>query len=752
MSGTFAIVNLRDGSRRDLAPFLLNNDAFPELENAYLFRGRIERRSCTSLVGLDGRLKGTIGTTDGAGSLVMLAVPGALTIPAGSATFIVNGDILTDPGDVANPVNLLVTAGGAATLNKINWTLAAGGGRANLPVTYIPGLPVMGLCVREQPAINDEQLIAFDTRFSYVFDVGSNDFIFQNTFANNPGNTFVWTGSDSDFFWSTNYQNAFWATNNIPGDHAVQTASPVAEGDGLRWYGFITGVLPNLGWRNFNPNTTATEILKGALIVIPYKDRLLVLNTVEGPPGGTTTRFAQRVRWSQNGTVFYSAFPDGASAQADAWRSDVVGKGGYIDAPTAEVIVSAEFIKDTLIVYFERSTWQLVYTGNETLPFVWQKINTELGCESTFSKVPFDRGVYAVGNYGITTCNSVNVERIDQKIPDEVFQFQNLREGVKRVHGIRDFNAQLVYWTFVLANDRDGNDVTYDLTYPNQVLVYNYLDDSWAEFDDCFTCFGYWQKFSDITWNTINSTWEASSSTWNSGVLQGRFPDVIAGNQRGFVSVFSQQRNLWSNSPSIPISNIDPLTNTITAKDHNFTNDQYVTISGVQGTAGFTNVAYKVTSAALDTFVLDNPTLTGTYTGGGLITHVPNLVIQTKEFNPFYERGDSTRVNYIDILVDRTESGQFEAQFYTDSQTSVPLVLPGDSNTILTSPEPPATYSANQSRIWHRVYSNTFGAFFQNIFTMSDLQMRDTTIANQNIRIHALIYYVAPAGRISYDV
>lgn len=745
MNQTFAIVDLRDGARRDVTPFLLTNDAFPILENAYLFRGRIERRSCTTAVGNDGRLKGTLGVTNGAGVITLPdgAAPGG--IPVGVVTFLINGSILTDPGG-ASPVVLLTTGATTGTLDRATGVLTTNAAAAT--VVYIPGRPVMGLTVLEQAAINDELLMAYDTRFTYLFDQGSNDFIFQNTFANNAANTFVWTGTDSDFFWTTNYRSAYWATNNIAGFHAVETASPVAEGDGIRWYGTITGAAPTTGWRNFNPPITGTTFLNGGLIILPYKDRLVVLNTLEGANLGATTRFAQRARWSQNGTPFYSAFPDGQSAQIDAWRSDIVGKGGFIDAPTAEVIVSAEFIKDTLIVYFEKSTWQLVYTGNETLPFVWQKINTELGCESTFSKVPFDRGVFAVGNYGIITCDSVNVLRIDQKIPDEVFQIQNKNNGVKRIYGIRDYNAQLVYWTYPILSDEDKQATTYDLVFPNQVLVYNYLDGSWAEFDDCFTCFGFWQRFSDITWAQLNRSWESSNFSWNSGVLQARYPDVIAGNQRGFVFVFSQLQNLGQNAPSIPISNINPATRLITAPDHNFMNNDYVLITGVQGTTGINNVIYKVTQATATTFVLDVGNFTGVYTGGGLITHIPNILIQTKEFNPFYQNGDSVRVNYIDVLVDRTTDGQFECDFFTNSVDSIPI----ETSTVLSSPEPNPSYSSNQQRIWHRIYTNTFGSFFQNEFIMNDIQMRDIDITTSNIRIHALIYYVSSAGRISYDV
>src|SRR3989304_2649292 len=55
-SQPFAIVNLREGAERDVEPFLLNNDAFPNLENMYLFRGRIERKSAYMNVGKFGRL------------------------------------------------------------------------------------------------------------------------------------------------------------------------------------------------------------------------------------------------------------------------------------------------------------------------------------------------------------------------------------------------------------------------------------------------------------------------------------------------------------------------------------------------------------------------------------------------------------------------------------------------------------------------------------------------------------------------
>lgn len=767
MSSNYSIVNLRDGIRKDIESFLIENDSFPILENAYLFRGRIERRSCFTAVGTDGRLKWSLGNTGASPFVaVLLDGTGGFQIPEGVASFRIGSAILSDPGG-ASPVALISTDPlYSGTLDRTTGALSiAHPVIAPTSVIYVPGLPVMGLKVREQDALNDELLLAFDTRYSYMFDVGTNDFI-DATFFKTTGTHFIWTGSDSDQFWTSNYRTVLWATNNIAGYHAAEEASPVAERDGIRWF---DGPGAGLGWVNFNPQlTVAPTYLTGGLIILPYKDRLVVLNTLEGANLAGTIRFPQRARWSQNGTPFYSIFPANQSAQVDSWRSDIVGKGGFIDAPTAESIVSAEFIKDTLIVYFERSTWQLVYTNNETLPFIWQKINTELGTESTFSIIPFDRGVFGVGNYGIISCDSVNVIRIDQKIPDEVFQIQNINDGVKRVSGIRDYNAQLAYWSYPIRIDEDGDSVTYDLTFPNQVLVYNYLDGSWSEFDDCFTCFGYWQKFADITWAQLPVSWQSKQAAWNSAVLQGRYPDVIGGNQRGFVLVFSQLQKNGQNVPSIPISNITTASYTISAPDHNFTNNQYVMFTGIQGVTSTNtggspnNVIYKVSQAAVDTFIAVpvNPLLdvwSGTYIGGGVIMHIPNIAIKTKEFNPAFQDGKSMRVNYIEMYLDRTTSGQMTAEFFTDDNTSNPV----ETVTISTAPEPMPTYQTpspstnfglQQNKIWHRVYTNAYGSFVQNLFTLNDTQMRDLSIATSDITIHGLIYYVSASGRISYDL
>ncbi|GAG04082.1 unnamed protein product, partial [marine sediment metagenome] len=216
-------------------------------------------------------------------------------------------------------------------------------------------------------------------------------------------------------------------------------------GDGIRYYNAAI-------WRNFSPplsSATTPDYLFGAKILLAFKGRLLALNTVERPFAGGGAIYRQRCRWSQNGTPFYATSATSATV-AESWHSGVadIGKGGYIDAPTDEAIVTAQFVQSRLIVYFERSTWEILYTGNEILPFLWKKINVELGCEGTFSEIAFDDGVVGVGQRGIHAANSSMVKRIDEKIPDFTEKINNANDGPQRVYGIRNFDKEIVLWTY----------------------------------------------------------------------------------------------------------------------------------------------------------------------------------------------------------------------------------------------------------------------------------------------------------------
>lgn len=651
MSQNLFIGPFQTGLERDKEPFLLTQDAFVDLEDAYVWRGRVVKKSGYTFLG---RLHETpalpelLGATAGPGTFFTNPVanppisPGTLEITVGALQFSDNGN------------GTLSETTGAATVNygivnyesgQVSLYMDPGvGGGVNVNATDYRTLtrdPVMGLGLYERPEINRERLIAHDVDNSYIYNTGTGLFDIINTAGSSWFGNNQWTSSDSDFVWTTNYyvdaagNKLHWATNNIAYNTNFQ--------DGIQYY-------DGTNWITLQAQINGTPTyLRGALIVIPYRDRLVALNTLEGPApaGGGATRYANRARWSQNGTPVIAV-------DANAWREDIIGKGGYIDAPTGEAIVSAAFYKDTLVVFFERSTWRLRYTANQLLPFVWEQINSDLGAESTFSPIVFDKGILAVGDKRIVSADATNVEPIDQKIPDEVYNFHNDNEGPKRIHGIRDYYKQLVYWTF--PND-DPNE-----TFPDKMLVLNYIEGSYAIYNDSFTCFGTFQKTEDYTWATLPyESWSEWNKAWGDPLGQSFFPNIIGGNQKGFVEILDTAS---TNDQSLDLVNtvgVPSITNAAPAvfglPNHNLKVGEFIKFKWTRA------FAINVAGEAVGTAVAGSTVFRGTLDNLGLFT---GTLLITLGALTYQDLGDGTLLETTGGALTGTinyETGDFTINF-----------------------------------------------------------------------------------------
>lgn len=757
-------------------PFIIPEKAFPVIEDAVCWRGRVRKRRAYQLLN---RLRRRVTTTTGVAAPVVLSVQAPFKSISYTCVDVLadaNIDVrTTQPNGEIQPRTVHITVGAvtfddlsgdgnlysAALPSPITGTINYITGEINLTfpmllvdtdVTvdfyYYPALPVMGLRTRETTNVNDETVIAFDTIYSYQ--------LAGTQFSELPS-TFVarWHGSNSDFFWSTNYLNGsdiyFFATNSN-GNGAIK--------DPLRLYSGSPGI-----WSDYTPAVVGGgTVLFTCLCIVPYKDRLLAFNTWEGT-GPTYTNFSNRLRYSQNGTV-------NIAVEADAWRSDIVGKGGYINIPTSEDIVSVEFIKDILIVKCERSSWKCIYTGNEVLPFVFQKINTELGAESTFSLVPFDDGVLSVGNVSITNDDGVNVIRIDQQIPQYAFFFNNDFNGVKRIHGIRDYYNELVYWNYP---DQETN-----VEYPNKTLVYNYVNRSFSVFNESFTCFGYFQRTGDETWADLNYlSWAEWTSAWNSGVMQSLFPNVIAGNQQGYVEIINQDQLGGNNGQSLSIVSINPVPvpAEITVPNHNLRNGDIIKIDSVIGLYSTAlndlyfrvyipnpslfpnNISLEIFDPATQKFS-DLSLTPQTYIGGGRISYVNGINIQTKIFAPFYDAASQCRLGYTDFLLDKTSDGEVTVNIYVDESQNISINNPAStsgnvglvgSNRLLTRPENPVLipYQAIVKKIWHRIFTQCIAQNFQIQIAMTDEQKATPAISKSDFVLHATAFYLSKNARLT---
>lgn len=720
------------GLQTDVKPWLIPDSAFSNLLNAYVFRGRVRKRFGSTWLGdkLKTRLRIVVDTTDGGGasSGIVPAAAGAIgqMFSIGDNIFTVNA--------LGTPANLLVNGtASTATFNTSTGAFVFTGVPSTTNVYWYPALPVMGLTTYEQGTINDEITIAFDTKYAYRYVGG-----WERLAGETTAGAATWTGSNSEFFWATTWTGAMGAEKIF-----FVTNFNESEPNFMRQF---NGTV----WDNFRPAINATpDYLWCARILVVFKNRLLAFNTWEAAAAGPAINYQNRCRYSQIGSPL----------AADAWRQDIAGRGNAIDAPTTEAIITVEFIKDQLVVFFERSSWALVYTGNQAYPFTWQQINTELGAEATFSVVPFDKVALGIGNVGIHACNGANVERIDNKIPQFVFDIHNDSDGPARVAGIRDYYVEMIYWTL------PDTDTNADFPFPNRVLVYNYKTGTWAINNDSITALGYFQPVVGVTWSSDLIGW-TDSVAWGSGSLQSKFRQVIAGNQEGYTFILNA--DVPTNAAVLQITDITttPIT-TLTIINHNLRLLEYIYISECaysDASDGLNNQIFQIIGVPdNNTVELSNPaSFTGTYVGGGVVARVSVINITTKQYNFYAQQGRDAYVERINFMVDRTSVGQMTVDFFASSNLTSLLQAggAGGTNSIVgtcileTSPYTTVPFEADADRLWHPVYFSAEGEVVSFQISMSDTQIKTVIEENNSFtgpalvdfQLHAMIIYAMPTS------
>lgn len=751
-------------------PFLLPDQAWQRLYNAYVWRERVKRREGLSLLG---RLSRTFtnfalpatgaGTTyDIANLFVTLGITdtnkelaeGSITITVGapdSATFIDNGNgtfAVTGKGiSLGSFVNYLTGQ------IHLKFTPLVGGAAVTISVSYYPTIPVMGTMVRDQKDILTDQTIWFDQTYAYI----NNGTQFLEFI---PGTT--WAGTNSDFFWGYNYRGAtpdiklLFVTNFVN-----DAADPMRYTDSLTWTPFapIIADAPN-------PQSKLYQ----ARIIVAYYGYLLALNvwegTTAGGPGGAKN-IGNRCRGSQLGDP---------TDQVNGWRTDIFGRGFFIDAPTNEDITSATFIKNTLVVTFETTTWQLRFVGNYGLPFIWERISSDFGCDSTFSSVLFDNNMLTVGDKGIVAANGIAVNRIDLDIPEQVFTFENQNNGTKRIYGIRDYEKDIVYWNFPDSNTQAAPAVAQ--IFPNYVLVYNYRNNTWAIFRDSITSFGTFLQINPINWDRLDIFWDDNEITWDTPNNQSLFPSVVAGNQQGFVHEYgyiSSFQNGQQASLTIQAINLSVNPITITSPNHNLQNEELIYIQKLNFldsstfsplTTSLNDNFYLVTVIDVNTisiakwntntqryennfpYTFTPTTLPSgvTYVGGGVITLAVQLDLISKDINIYMAQGLQTKLAYIDFLMSTTQTSQFSINLNTNTSNSSSGNLTVGQKNLSTVPSQPF-YSQSPDYSWFRFYATLSALFFNIEITYSNDVANSLDTYEQDWTMYAIRAFMRPGGR-----
>ncbi len=742
----FLIADMKSGLVTNPDPWLIMDDAWFRLENVHTWRGKVIKRigaqemDTTKAYAVRQqftRLRILIGTTDNAGDFGPTTVPGVIEdIPgqmfsAGTEMYTVYTDAL---------VPTLSTGTGTATYNTTTGAFDLAGGPALTSVYFYPTFPVMALPSYQIATLNTEQLVAFDTQFAYVYSFGTG----WNILGPVPpaGGSGLWTGSDSDFHWTTNWRGTtgdsylLFVVNNVAADG-------IQYWNGAAW----TKIFP----RYITISAVMYNILT-ARIVIPFKGRLLLMNTTEETAGvmmKVTKTFVNRVRYSQIGDP---------TDTANSWDEVTVGRGGFIDIPTREQIVSAQYLKDRIIVFCERSTWELVYTGNEVFPFRPQQLNIELGVESQNSLVTFDKNLLGFGSTGVHNCNGMNVSRVDDQIPDEIFSILNDNDAPQRVNAIRDYYSEEIYWSFTESS--------FGIKFPNQFLVYNYKTGSWSINYDSITAMGLYQANHAVTWAEMTSTWADGDEQWGDPADISLFRSVVGGNQEGFTFVMTHDETTLS--LSLSIYNITVVNNIVTflAINHNLVVGDWINVQNAVGLTGLnsTTLNYRVNSVSAsnpDQFAIVLPGVAGIYDGGATVSRVPKIFMQSKQYNFFNDIGRRMHVPRIDFLIDTLGAlaplnDARVAMDYLTSFSTTNTVVEGGAVTganvgnYSLNFSPQTIQESTQGKIWRSMYPLLEGDVCQLIFYYSSAQMADTTQTNNDFRLHAMMFHVRPISDVGY--
>jgi len=548
------------------------------------------------------------------------------------------------------------------------------------------------------------------------------------------------------------------------------------SGDGIRWYDgdctATTGlpVTNGVGWVNFAPPLTETSVsiddktsalyyLVGALVIMPFKDRLLFFSPwIQTSSSGTAIQLADTVLWSWNGTPYYTTLtPAGETSNVKAYYQDQTGLGGNLPAGIGNPISTVGDNEDALLIGFggDGLKARLIYSNNDFDPFILYRINSELPSDSTFSTVVMDQGMLDLGQYGLTITDQQSCSRIDLAIPDEVFNINRLTNGTDRVNAVRDFLKEWVYFSFPV----DGNKIKF----PTRTFLYNYRDLTWAVLKENFTAHGTFRPRIQKSWLTTGFTsWDTWVEPWNAGISEPFFPIIIGGTPQGYVlkkgigtgESISGTIASMQDAPSLP-GNVQ-----ITSIDHCVEENDYLYFSDAIGAIGLNGQIGRVLDIVdSSNFIVDRPNPSGTYLGLGKFTRLSQPLLQTKQFPMYWEEGRQARLSVQKYLMDRTTDGQVTVNIYlsTDPTTvwndpalNVPPNSLVYSQLMYTCPEStnigltPSNVNlqtptaSSQFQIWHRINTSLMGSTFQIGITLNDAQMRDLNFATSEIALQGM--------------
>ncbi len=355
-------------------------------------------------------------------------------------------------------------------------------------------------------------------------------------------------------------------------------------------------------------------------------------------------------------------------------------------APTSESIKTFALINSDLTVRFSNSERVFRYTGDAFSPFRWDSTNNIWRCDARYSAINYDSYFTSVGKPAIVASDAVNVQRADEILPDFTLNNRALLEGP--IISIQQTSIGQCY------GER------FDDFKEGWLCFKSYSEDSNSvQRSDNVLAFNYLDKTYAVytfPFNCLGFGQVTSVDTWGNNFDQWGVADYA-----------------WATF----YESLDALIDL--AGDRN----------GNVYTLGNYNIQRDVDGNA-------KPVL---------------FDVISKNFNPFIEQGELCRFGHLDIFVSANAQTKLRVQFFRDDtmyegpdgnpagayQETLLEFLPTDSM----SPTTP------QTKIWKRIYVGAVAKEHTIRFYQDEDDFEPVT-QNQPVRIHAIVPYMKPAGRI----
>ncbi|WP_260863388.1 hypothetical protein [Citrobacter sp. Marseille-Q6884] len=266
--------------------------------------------------------------------------------------------------------------------------------------------------------------------------------------------------------------------------------------------------------------------------VIPFDNRLLMLNTVEESAGGVDVPLPNRVRWS--GFAQENAFPinwddTAANRTPEDYAAAVIdGYAGWQDIATQSQIIDACENGGTLYVYTERETFSMTPSGNDQSPFITKTVYSDLGCLDLGCVVNCHGYNYVFTGSDVVRHDAVSWKSIaDGYVRDFISDAAN-NSGMGKVRMV-GYPELSEIWVMIPGDQQEAGDYAKSIA-----LTYNYVKNTWSKktlpyiLDVEFVPIAPDSSTYPVMWDDDNTMWDDATEVWDSttakisqGVLVG---------------------------------------------------------------------------------------------------------------------------------------------------------------------------------------------------------------------------------------